>query len=219
MNLDASAATVEAQRIAADLLEIGAVLLRPEAPFTWSSGLRAPLYCDNRLVMSHVPVRRRVTDGLEALVRAQDPEPEVVAGTATAGIPHAAWLAERLALPMVYVRSKAKGHGRENRIEGVLGEGQRVVVVEDLISTGGSSLAAVEAVREAGAQVTGAVAIFSYGLPEAAARFEASGVPLRTVTTLDVLLEAALRRGAIDEGAARLLRLWQRDPQAWSERQ
>ncbi len=208
-----------AERIAADLLEIGAVLLRPAEPFTWASGLRAPVYCDNRLVMGHVTVRRRVTTGLAALIAGAGWPADGIAGTATAGIPHAAWLAERMELPMTYVRSGAKGHGRENRIEGGLEEGQRVVVVEDLVSTGGSALDAVEALRGAGAEVAGVAALFSYGLPAAEERFAAAGVPLRTLTTFEALLDVAARQQRLDEGALHLLRTWQRDPQAWSERQ
>lgn len=204
--------------IARDLLRIGAVLLRPEEPFTWASGLRSPIYCDNRLTLSEPDVRGRLTDGFLAVLDRQGLAPDVIAGTATAGIPHAAWLADRLGLPMVYVRSSAKEHGRGNRIEGRLPEGARVVLVEDLVSTGGSSLAAVEALQKAGAEVPAVVAVFSYGLPRAEAAFRAAGVPLYTLSDYDALLDAARSEGRLDEDALATLRAWRENPQVWSDR-
>ena len=206
-----------ARQIAVDLLAIGAVALAPEAPFTWASGLRAPIYCDNRLTMAHPRVRRRLTDGFAALLEQHALRPQVLVGTATAGIPHAAWLAERLDLPMAYARSKAKEHGRGNRIEGRLEPGQHAVVVEDLISTGGSSLAAVEAVREEGVLVEALVAIFSYGLPGAAERFAEKGVPCHTLTNFETLLAVAADEQRLPPHALDSLRTWQADPHAWSK--
>ncbi|MDX1421297.1 MAG: orotate phosphoribosyltransferase [Rubricoccaceae bacterium] len=203
--------------VARDLLRIGAVLLRPDAPFTWASGLRSPIYCDNRLTLSEPPVRRRLTDGFAALLEREGLAPDVIAGTATAGIPHAAWLADQLGLPMVYVRSSPKGHGRGNRIEGRLVEGARVVLVEDLVSTGGSSLAAAEAVQEAGAEVLAVVAVFSYGLPQAASAFAAAGLPLHTLSDYGALLDVARAEGRLDDAALATLRAWREDPQAWSD--
>jgi orotate phosphoribosyltransferase len=206
-----------ARALAADLLAIEAVLLRPDDPFTWASGLRAPIYCDNRLTLAHPPVRTRITDGFrQTLVRA-GLAPDVVAGTATAGIPHAAWLAGRLGAPMAYVRGAAKGHGRENRIEGRVAAGDAVVLVEDLVSTGGSALDAVAALREAGAAVAAVVAIFSYGFDAAHARFADAGVPLHVLTTFPTLVDVAADAGALDPDARRTLARWHADPKAWSD--
>lgn len=202
--------------LARDLLRIGAVELRPNDPFTWASGLRSPIYCDNRLTLSEPAVRRRLTDGFAALVEAHGLAPDVVAGTATAGIPHAAWLAERLGLPMVYVRSSPKGHGRGNQIEGRLAARARVVLVEDLVSTGGSSLAAVEALREAGAEVLATLAVFSYAFDRAAAAFEEAGVPLATLTDYPALLGVATEMGVVSEADLAALRAWREDPDGWS---
>ncbi|HLT45800.1 MAG TPA: orotate phosphoribosyltransferase [Rubricoccaceae bacterium] len=203
------------EAVARDLLRIGAVLLRPDDPFTWASGLRSPIYCDNRLTLSEPAVRRRLTDGFLAVLDREGLAPDVIAGTATAGIPHAAWLADRLELPMVYVRASAKGHGRGNQIEGRLDEGARVVLVEDLVSTGGSSLAAVEALRAAGAEVRAVVAVFSYGLGRAEAAFRAAGVPLFTLTDYDTLLDVARAEGRLDDNALAALRAWREDPEGW----
>ena len=205
-----------ARTLAEALLDIGAVALAPDDPFTWASGLRSPIYCDNRLTLAYPPVRRLIAGGFADLVAAHELEPEVVAGTATAGIPHAAWLAERLDLPMAYVRSKPKGHGRGNRIEGRVEAGQHLVLVEDLISTGGSSLQAVSALREADARVEAVLAIFSYGLPQAAMRFKEARLPLHVLTTFDTLLDVARAQGRLAHGAIEHLHAWQHDPHAWS---
>lgn len=205
------------EKIAADLLSIGAVLFRPEEPFTWSSGLRTPIYCDNRLTMAHPPVRRRIAHGFARLVEQYDLAPDIIVGTATAGIPHAAWLAERLDLPMAYVRGGRKAHGRENRIEGRVEEGQRAVVVEDLVSTGGSAWDAVEALREVQAEVAAVLAIFSYGLEEANRRFAPAAPPLYTLTDLETLLAVARQEGRLDDRALETLRDWRQDPETWSE--
>ena len=216
MPSSAEAARSLPQQIARDLLRIGAVSLSPEEPFTWASGLRAPIYCDNRLTMGYPEVRRKLLDGFVALHRQHDLRPDVVVGTATAGIPHAAWLADRLALPMAYVRSKPKAHGRGNRIEGILEAGQHVVVIEDLVSTGMSSLAVVEAVREAGVEVDALLAIFTYGLDGVAERFESAGVPFYTLTTFDALLAVAYEHKHLSDEQLRSLKSWQHDPKAWS---
>lgn len=154
-------------KIAAYLLQIEAVALRPKQPFTWTSGLKSPIYCDNRLTMSYPEVRDYIAESFAAIIRSQFPETEAISGTATAGIPHAAWVAEKLNLPMSYVRDKAKGHGKENQIEGLIKPGQKVIVIEDLISTGGSSIKAAQAVAQAGAQPLAVLAIFSYQLNKA----------------------------------------------------
>jgi orotate phosphoribosyltransferase len=205
-----------ATQLARHLLDIEAVLLQPSDPFTWSSGLRSPIYCDNRLTMAHPPVRRLIRDGFAAALGEQHLTPDVIVGTATAGIPHAAWLAEQLDLPMAYVRSSAKGHGRQNQIEGRIPAGASVVIIEDLVSTGGSALNAVEAVREAGATVEAVLAIFTYELDVAAERFETANVPLITLTSYRILLDVAEARGDLSAADHEALHAWRRDPEAWS---
>lgn len=206
-----------AKEIAASLLEIGAVHLRPEQPFTWTSGIKSPIYCDNRITMSHPSVRRLIARSFAETIRTQYPDAEVVAGTATAGIPHAAWVAEVLDLPMIYVRDKAKGHGRQNQIEGSLSAGQKVVVIEDLISTGGSSLKAAQAVQAEGGEVLGVVAIFSYQFPDAEALFAEAGIPCTTLSQYTALLEAATERGVITAEQEKFLSDWRRAPRTFFE--
>ena len=205
------------RRVAGDLLRIKAVTLSPEAPFTWASGLRSPIYCDNRLTMAYPAVRHGLTDGFVARLDAHDLQPSVIVGTATAGIPHAAWLAHRLDLPMAYVRSKPKAHGRGNQIEGRLESGQRVVIIEDLVSTGMSSMKVVEAVRaQAGAEVLALLAIFTYGLSGVADRFAEAGVPFYTLTDFGTLAAVAFEQQTLSEDDLQSLKAWQRDPEAWS---
>jgi orotate phosphoribosyltransferase len=203
------------KQIAASLLKIGAVTLRPHQPFTWTSGLKSPIYCDNRLTMSYPDIRERIADGFASLIQEQYPDVEIIAGTATAGIPHAAWVAQKLNLPMIYIRDKAKGHGKENLIEGAVRPGQKVVVIEDLISTGGSSLKAALAVNEAGAEALGVLAIFSYQLDKAAEAFKAADMPLQTLTNYSKLLDAAVELGHIKEQDLDLLRSWRENPAAF----
>ena len=194
------------KRIAKDLLSIKAVFLRPEEPFTWASGIKSPIYCDNRLTLTAPEVRCDIENGLKALIEQHFPEAEVLMGTATAGIAHAAITAHLMGLPMGYVRSGAKDHGRKNQIEGRLEPGQKVVVVEDLISTGGSVLDAVEALREAGAEVLGIVSIFTYGMKKGLERLAAANVVNHSLTNLDAVAEVAAEEGYIArEDVARLL--------------
>ena len=200
--------------VARDLLRIEAVTLRPDSPFTWASGRLAPVYTDNRLALSHPDVRSRIADGLAALAR--QVTPDAVAGVATAGIPHAALVADRLGLPLCYVRAAAKDHGRQNRIEGRVAPGQRVVLVEDLVSTGGSVLAAADALREAGAEPAAAVAVFSYGFAEADAAFAAARLPLHTLTTFDTLARVAREDGSLSDADLDALATWRTDPASWS---
>lgn len=208
-----------ARHLASALLDIGAVSLQPDEPFTWSSGLVSPIYCDNRRTLGYPPVRRTIADGFTEVVHSQGLMPVTIAGTATAGIPHAAWLAERLDAPMVYVRSQAKGHGQGQRIEGGdLGRQDDVVIIEDLISTGGSALDAVSAVRETGATVRGVLAIFSYGLDRAAAAFEEANVPLSVLTNFHALLEVARTEGKLSDAGRVVLDAWRSDPEAWSRK-
>lgn len=192
--------------IAKDLLSIGAVFLRPSEPFTWASGIKSPIYCDNRLTLTAVEVRKHVEAGLAETIRTKFPEAEVLMGTSTAGIAHAAITATILDLPMGYVRSGNKDHGRQNRIEGKLERGQKVVVVEDLISTAGSCLEVVEALREAGAEVLGVASIFSYGMQKGIDRMREAGVVNYSLSNLDALVEVAVEEGYIrPEDQARLL--------------
>ncbi len=201
--------------IAGKLLEFEAVKLQPTEPFTWASGLRSPIYCDNRILLSYPDVRRQIVEGLQEKALALE-SIAGVAGVATAGIAHGALLADRLDLPFIYVRSKAKAHGRQNQIEGRLDTAGRYVVVEDLISTGGSSLAAVEAIRETGAAVAGVVAIFTYGFEQAARAFREADCPLSVLTDYEVLVEEARQSGYISDAEVALLREWRENPQAWS---
>ena len=203
--------------IAKDLLEIEAVFLSPNEPFTWASGIKSPIYCDNRITMSYPKVRREIAKGLAEKIKANFPEVEVIAGTATAGIPHAAWVAEILDLPMVYIRSKAKDHGKGNQIEGRIEKGQKMVVIEDLISTGGSVLEAAAAAEREGANVLGVAAIFTYELPKGVANFEAANVPLVTLTNYSTLIEAALKMDYINEDELKLLKDWKQDPENWGK--
>ncbi|MBR3639861.1 MAG: orotate phosphoribosyltransferase [Clostridia bacterium] len=195
------------KKIAKDLLSIGAVFFRPDEPFTWASGLKSPVYCDNRLTLSDVAVRRDVEEGLAEIVRANYPDAEALMGTSTAGIAHAAITAHLLSLPMGYVRGSAKDHGRQNRIEGRLEAGEKVVVVEDLISTGGSVLEVVDALREAGAEVLGVASIFTYGMKKGLERLAAANVKNVSLTNFDAVVRVALEEGYIkDTDEARLLK-------------
>ena len=185
------------KEIAKELLSIKAVFLRPEEPFTWASGIKSPIYCDNRLTLSAPAVREKIEAGLAKLVREHFPACEALMGTSTAGIAHAAITATLLGLPMGYVRGEAKSHGRTNRIEGRLDPGTKVVVVEDLISTGGSVIDVVEALREAGAEVLGIVSIFTYGLRKGVERLAAANVVNHSLSNLDALVDVAVEQNYI----------------------
>jgi len=200
------------RKIALDLLRIRAVFLRPEEPFTWASGIKSPIYCDNRLTLTDVAVRTDVEEALAEVIRNTWPEAEVLMGTSTAGIAHAAITGHLLGLPMGYVRSGAKDHGRQNQIEGRLEKGQKVVVVEDLISTGGSVLEVVEVLREAGAQVLGIASIFTYGMRKGLERLEAANVRNISLTNFDVITAEAAREGYIREEDVRRLTAFRDNP-------
>lgn len=200
------------RNIAKDLLDIEAVFLRPNDPFTWASGIKSPIYCDNRLTLSYPRVRKDIEEGLATLIKDKYPECECLMGTATAGIAHAALVADILDLPMGYVRGGAKSHGRNNRIEGLVKPGMKVVVVEDLISTGGSSLECVDALREAGCEVIGMVAIFTYGLPKATINFEAKECSFYTLTNYETLVEVAVENDYIKKDDLEKLKAWKQNP-------
>lgn len=205
-----------AQQIARILLRSKAVTLRPMAPFRFASGLLSPIYCDNRILISLPRQRRQVVRHLAEAVRQGPIGVDVVAGTATAGIPHAAWLAEELRLPMVYVRSQGKAHGKEGQVEGLLTAGQRAVVVEDLVTTGGSSLGSVAALRQAGAVVEHVLAIFTYDFPATEVAFAQAGVQLHALTSLPVLLEVAVAERWLSQDERDMVTAWAQDPAAWS---
>ncbi len=193
-------------KIAKDLLKIKAVFFRPDEPFTWASGIKSPVYCDNRLTLTDVQVRTDVEEGLASLIREHYPQAEVLMGTSTAGIAHAAITGHLLGMPMGYVRSGAKDHGRQNQIEGKLLPGQKVVVVEDLISTGGSVLEVVNVLRQAGAQVLGVVSIFTYGMAKGLTRLEQANVKNISLTNFDIIAQVAAEENYIrPEDVARLL--------------
>ena len=198
--------------IAKDLLKIGAVFFRPDEPFTWASGIKSPVYCDNRLTLTAPEVRNDVENGLAALIREYYPEAEVLMGTSTAGIAHAAITAHLMNLPMGYVRSGAKDHGRQNQIEGKLEKGQKVVVVEDLISTGGSVLEVVNVLREAGADVLGVVSIFTYGMKKGLERLAAANVQNISLSNFDALIEVAAEEGYIQKEDCDRLRKFRDNP-------
>ncbi|ASV66011.1 MULTISPECIES: orotate phosphoribosyltransferase [Cytobacillus] len=205
------------KQIAESLLTIKAVALNPKDPFTWSSGLKSPIYCDNRLTLAYPKVRNEIAQGLQALIEEHYADAEVIAGTATAGIPHAAWVSDRMNLPMCYVRSKAKAHGKGKQIEGKAEKGQKVVVVEDLISTGGSVINAVEALREAGCEVLGVVAIFTYQLAKGEELLQAANVSVHTLSDFESLKEVAKNQGTIEASDFAVLTEWRKDPQAWGK--
>lgn len=203
--------------VAQDLLSIGAVSLQPKTPFTWASGMISPIYTDNRLTIAYPIVRQNIADGLAELIAREYPQVEVIAGTATAGIPHAAWIADRLNLPMVYVRSKPKDHGQGRQVEGRILNGANTVVIDDLISTGGSVLKACAAAKNEGANVIGVAGIFSYELDAATANFAEAGIPLRTLTGYTSLIETAEKLGKISAEEKGMLTKWRQDPQNWQD--
>ena len=199
------------RKLAKELLAIEAVALRPNDYFTWTSGIKSPIYCDNRITMSYPSIRKEIAAGMVEVIKEKYPAVEVIAGTATAGIPHAAWVSELLDLPMIYVRDSAKKHGKTNQIEGRVLEGQKVVIIEDLISTGLSSLKVAKALREAGAEVLGVVAIFSSELKKAQDAFEEAGVEYITLTNYPVLVEEAVAIEYIHQDDVEKLLEWRNE--------
>lgn len=203
--------------LAKELLKINAIRLQPDDPFTWASGLRSPIYCDNRLSLSHPVLRSEIKETLSEMSKDRW-DFDVVAGVATAGIAHGALIADYLGLPFIYVRSSAKKHGAKNQIEGDYTSGQHCLVVEDLISTGGSSIAAVEVLRDVGIEVKGVAAIFSYQFAKAKENFDQVACPFFTISNYPALLKAARALESINEDQLRSLQDWRLDPQAWSDR-
>jgi orotate phosphoribosyltransferase len=206
-----------AAEVADKLLEIQAIRLQPEKPFVWASGWKSPIYCDNRLSLSYPEVRNMIKDNLVDSVTHFFQNVEAIAGVATAGIPQGALIANELGLPFIYVRSKPKGHGMENMIEGKVTPGQKVVVVEDLVSTGGSSLKAAEDLKNAGFDVLGMVAIFSYGFEVAAQNFANAGIKLVCLSHYDALLPIAVKRNYVSSEMLESLAEWRKDPGSWKQ--
>ena len=206
-------------KIAEYLLQIKAIKLQPSNPFTWASGWRSPIYCDNRKTLSYPEVRTYIRDSFAELIRTLYPETEVIAGVATGAIAHGALVAQKLGLPFIYVRSGAKEHGLGNQIEGYFEPGQNVVVVEDLISTGGSSLGAVRALREAGTDVSGMVAIFTYEFSKAEESFASENCRLNTLSNYSALVETAVETGYISKKDVDTLKEWRKDPSVWGKQQ
>lgn len=205
------------QQLAKELLAIKAIKLQPQAPFTWASGWKSPFYCDNRKTLSYPALRTYIKEEFVKLVKSNFPDAEVVAGVATGAIAQGALVADALGLPFVYVRSSQKDHGLGNLVEGYLPEGSKVVVVEDLISTGGSSLKAVEALRGMGSTVVGMVAVYTYGFPVAKAAFEKADVKLLTLTDYEAVIETAVSTGYITEEQIDTLHEWRKNPSEWGK--
>lgn len=204
-----------AKKIAEYLMQIKAIKLQPSNPFTWASGWKSPIYCDNRKTLSFPEVRSFIRDSFAAMVEELYPNAELIAGVATGAIAHGALVADKLKLPFIYVRSEAKGHGLGNQIEGYYEKGQKVVVIEDLISTGGSSLGAVRALREAGCDVLGMIAIFTYGFQKSREGFAAEKCILNTLSNYNTLIECAVESGYIGQSEIETLKKWRLDPSVW----
>ncbi len=204
-----------ALKVASELLNIKAIKLSKDDPFTWSSGWKSPIYCDNRLSLTYPEIRDSIKKALAAAATREFEGVEAIAGVATAGIPQGALVADVLGVPFVYVRSKPKGHGMENLIEGKVTPGQKVVVVEDLVSTGGSSLKAAEALRKAGFEVMGMLSIFTYGFPQADQNFKDAGLSLHSLSDYSTMLEIAIGQGYISEKDMESLEAWRKDPGSW----
>lgn len=202
-------------KVSKDLLEIGAVSIQPNDPFTWTSGMKSPIYCDNRITMSYPEIRNTIVEAFVSIISQYYPEVEVIAGTATAGIPHAAWIAQKLNLPMVYIRSSAKKHGKGKQIEGTFEPDAKMVIIEDLISTGSSVINAVQEARREGAEVLGVAAIFTYELDISTYAFDELQVTLKTITTYSEMIQVALESGRIKDSDRTSLMEWKKDPKSW----
>jgi orotate phosphoribosyltransferase len=203
------------RELAKHLLEINAVILRPNDPFTWASGWNSPIYCDNRLTLRYPKIRKKISKALIDVINREFSDTEVITGTATAGIPHAAWVAGTLDKPLAYVRAKAKAYGLGNQIEGGVDKGQSTVVIEDLISTGGSAISVIEALQFIGADVRGVLSIFTYGFEKAVKHFEELGIPVYCLTDYSTLIEVAVEEGHIQKSDLEMLNAWRDNPEAW----
>ncbi|MFN1835986.1 orotate phosphoribosyltransferase [Balneola sp. MJW-20] len=206
------------RELASHLLDINAVILRPNDPFTWSSGWNSPIYCDNRLTLRYPEIRSKIAKTFTEFITDKYADVDVITGTATAGIPHAAWVAGALEKPMAYVRAKAKAYGMGNQIEGGVDKGQSTVVIEDLISTGGSAISVIEALHFVGAEVSAVLSIFTYGFDKANSRFEEAGVDLYTLTDYNTLISVAEEKGFVSSDDLELLSSWREDPAHWPNR-
>jgi orotate phosphoribosyltransferase len=204
-----------AREIARHLLDINAVVLRPNDPFTWSSGWNSPIYCDNRLTLRNPEIRKKISKAIIEIIRTEFADVEVITGTATAGIPHAAWVAGSLDKPLAYVRAKAKAYGLGNQIEGGVDKGQSTIVIEDLISTGGSAVSVIEALQFIGADVRGVISIFTYGFEKATERFGELDIPVFCLTDYPTLIEVAVEQGKIQKSDLELLNSWRENPAEW----
>lgn len=201
--------------LALQLLEIDAVILRPHTPFKWTSGWSSPIYCDNRRTLRYPELRSRIADQFTAFIRQHYSDVDVIAGTSTAGIPHASWIADRLEKPMAYVRSKPKQHGTTNQIEGGVQKGESAIIIEDLISTGESALAVANALDFVGVKVVGLVSIFNYGFELSRQKFEDAGIPVNSLTDYETLLEAGIKFGYVAQHDVELLTKWRQQPDTW----
>lgn len=203
------------KEIALDLLKINAVILRPNDPFTWSSGWNSPIYCDNRLTLRYPVIRKKIAQKFVEFILSEYPNVEVITGTATAGIPHAAFVAENINKPMAYVRAKAKAYGLGNQIEGGIQKGESTIVIEDLISTGGSAISVIEALQFVDVQVDAVFSIFTYGFDKAINRFQKADVPMHTLTNYSTLIDVASEHGYVDDSDLDTLAEWRQTPETW----
>lgn len=206
-----------AKELASELLRINAIMLRPNEPFQWASGWNSPIYCDNRLTLRYPELRKRITNAFVEVIEAIAPDVEVITGTATAGIPHAAWIAQKLDKPLAYVRSTAKTYGLGNQIEGGVDKGQSTIIIEDLVSTGGSALSVANALNFIGADIRGVVSIFTYGFDKSMEKFERKGLPVYALTDYATLIEVAVEKEVIREADLELLSRWRSQPERWPQ--
>ncbi|WP_234573141.1 orotate phosphoribosyltransferase [Rhodohalobacter sp. 614A] len=203
------------RELAKSLLDINAVILRPNNPFTWASGWNSPIYCDNRLTLRYPEIRRKISRAFINIIEDKFPQVEVITGTATAGIPHAAWVAGSLDKPLAYVRAKAKAYGLGNQIEGGVDKGQSTIVIEDLVSTGGSAISVIDALQFIGADVQGLLSIFTYGFDKSVQKFEEKEIPFYSLTDYTTLIDVALETGKIKDEDLKLLNAWRKNPDTW----
>lgn len=203
------------RELAKSLLDINAVILRPNDPFTWASGWNSPIYCDNRLTLRYPAIRRNISRAFITIIEEKFPDVEVITGTATAGIPHAAWIAGSLDKPLAYVRAKAKAYGLGNQIEGGVDKGQSTIVIEDLVSTGGSAMSVIDALHFIGADVNALLSIFTYGFDKSIKKFEQKDIPFFSLTDYTTLIDVALETGKIKDEDLKLLNDWRKAPETW----